>query len=165
MFPQVLTFVNRDHAGTYLTRTACVANLKNIASFLRQSQHGTWAAMRNPDVEVKTVLTSSGVGHRKVHLEASFPVFGGLENTCRQTWNRPISSICLVLQKVQTPGPDCISQSGQHTVPARVTLWLLKPSRHVGKGNSLEDVHVSAEAEANVLPLHHATLGVHNPEL
>lgn len=53
----------------------------------------------------------------------------------------------------------------QHTVPAGVTLWLLKPSRHVGKGNALENVHVSTEPEADVIPLHHATLGVHNPKL
>lgn len=51
------------------------------------------------------------------------------------------------------------------TVPARVRLWFLKPSRHVSKGNPLEDVHVTAEAKTNVLALHHASFGVHHPEL
>lgn len=51
--------------------------------FFCQSQRCTCGAMRNPDVEVKTVLTSSGVSHRQVHLEASVPVLSGLENTCR----------------------------------------------------------------------------------
>lgn len=53
----------------------------------------------------------------------------------------------------------------QHTVPAWVTLRFLKPSRHVSKGNALENVHVSTEPEADVISLHHATLGVHNPKL
>lgn len=120
--------------------------------------------MRNPDVEVKTVLTPSGVGHWKIDLEASIPIFLGLENTCRQTWKGQVSNFWFVFggarfwSRVQFPFE-------QHTVPARVTLWFLKPSRHVGKGNALENVHVSTEPEADVIPLHHATLGVHNPKL
>ena len=51
------------------------------------------------------------------------------------------------------------------TVPARVTLWFFKPSRNVSKGNSLEDVHVMAEAKTNVLALHHPSLCVHHPKL
>lgn len=40
--------------------------------------------MRNPDVQVKTVFTPSGVSHRKVHLEASLLILGGLEDTCSE---------------------------------------------------------------------------------
>lgn len=41
----------------------------------------TCAALRNPDVEVKTVLAASHVSHYKVYLQASLFVLGGLENT------------------------------------------------------------------------------------
>lgn len=51
------------------------------------------------------------------------------------------------------------------TIPARMTLWFLKPSRDVSKRNPLEDVHVTTEAETNVLALHHPSLCVHHPEL
>lgn len=120
--------------------------------------------MRNPDVEVKTVLTPSGVGHGKIDLEASISIFLGLENTCRQMWNGPVSNFWFVLGGARFWSREQFPFE-QHTIPARVTLWFLKPSRHVGKGNALENVHVSAESEADVIPLHHATLGVHNPKL
>lgn len=73
--------------------------------------------------------------------------------------------VCDLFFKVANCWSNLHFRFSQHTVPARVRLWLLEPSRHAGKGNPLEDVHVSAEPKADVLPLHHATLGVHNPEL
>lgn len=51
------------------------------------------------------------------------------------------------------------------TVPARVTLWLLEPSGDVSKGNASKNVHVMAESQANVLTLHHPSLGVDDAEL
>lgn len=37
--------------------------------------------MRNPNVKVETVLTTSGVSHDKVHLKASLSVLSGLQDT------------------------------------------------------------------------------------
>lgn len=51
------------------------------------------------------------------------------------------------------------------TVPARVTLWFLKPSREVSERNPSEDVHVMAVTQTNVLTLDHPSLGVDHPEL
>lgn len=57
------------------------------------------------------------------------------------------------------------STSGLLTIPAWVTLWLLKPSRCVGKGNALKHVHVTAISNTDVLSFYLTFFSSHHPKL
>ena len=141
----------------------------------------TLAPVGNKDVQVETVLTSSGARLQQVHLEATISSLGCLQDS----WNGEmgggqevlifcsrrsagLSPLSSKSGRVLQPGPMfrlLLLKVRVITAPSWVWLWFLPPPGDIGKGNAFEDLHSPDEAHPVAPALHQPRLCLHHTQL